>query len=626
MIREFLRNKSGNYALITVFALVPLMGALALGVDYAELTRHRQITLNALDAAGLATARRLAEGATDEEATTYANTFFRANLGAIDTKNVTLNVVLPSATAGGGTLRLYTTMQYDPYFLPVASWMIGKTSGSSQIDFEASSEIRLKNTLEVALVLDNSGSMAEKGKNSSKVRFDLLKDASKQLVDQLASQAQQIKQIDKPVQFSLVPFAASVNIGAGNADAAWMDTTGISPIHHENFDWATMSKSRDDKKYAEYSSASGIWYARGVNWDMTQKDKPLTRFSLYKLMQRSSGANRTVATWSGCVEARPSPYDVDDTAPTTGTPETLFVPMFAPDETDRYDSKNNRSNNDWLDDVLTTSVALDRKKYMPKYFTPTTRGAAPYASNVGPNTSCTTTAITPLTDVSKPAGLTLIKTAIDAMKATGATNVPEGMAWGWRTLSSEAPFTGGRSEIGKGNDKVVIVLTDGANTYYTPEPMATQPYPDANYSGGGNDLAGNKSLYSSLGYAAKPFNGPYSYGRIFLGTDSTINKSNSGFNNTNYSNAMNQHFTKLCENAKLGNVIVMTIALDLDSTKAADKAQMDALKTCSSDSRFRKDDDNPKIPAKLFWNSTGATLSNDFKQIGNELSNLRIIG
>lgn len=28
---------------------------------------------------------------------------------------------------------------------------------------------------------------------------------------------------------------------------------------------------------------------------------------------------------------------------------------------------------------------------------------------------------------------------------------------------------------------------------------------------------------------------------------------------------------------------------------------------------------------KLFWNSTGATLSDDFKAIGNELSNLRIV-
>lgn len=52
---------------------------------------------------------------------------------------------------------------------------------------------------------------------------------------------------------------------------------------------------------------------------------------------------------------------------------------------------------------------------------------------------------------------------------------------------------------------------------------------------------------------------------------------------------------------------------------------MDALKACSSDSRFSKDPTDPSKPLKLFWNSTGATLSDDFKAIGNELSNLRIV-
>ncbi|TIO99079.1 MAG: hypothetical protein E5X72_33625, partial [Mesorhizobium sp.] len=70
-----------------------------------------------------------------------------------------------------------------------------------------------------------------------------LKSAAKQLVDQLSGQAQLMKQISKPVQFSLVPFAASVNIGAANKDAAWMDRDGISPIQHENFDWTTMDQS-----------------------------------------------------------------------------------------------------------------------------------------------------------------------------------------------------------------------------------------------------------------------------------------------------------------------------------------------------------------------------------------------
>ncbi|TGR94661.1 hypothetical protein EN852_037990, partial [Mesorhizobium sp. M2E.F.Ca.ET.209.01.1.1] len=104
-----------------------------------------------------------------------------------------------------------------------------------------------------------------------------------------------------------------------------------------------------------------------------------------------------------------------------------------------------------------------------------------YGSNAGPNTSCSTTAITPLTDVSTSAGATTVKNAIDAMVDVGATNVPEGMAWGWRSVSSASPFTEGRQETERGNDKIVIVLTDGENTYSTVS----------------SDPAGNKSTYAA---------------------------------------------------------------------------------------------------------------------------------
>jgi Flp pilus assembly protein TadG len=635
MIRRFGSDRRGNFALMTVITMVPLMGALAIGVDYTELVRQRQDTLNALDAAGIATAQQIVAGATDATAKAYAKNFFEANLGPVNPANTVLTVTLPNNNAGGGTLKLQADLKYQPYFLPAAAMLLGGTAGNTNVNFSATSEVRLKNTLEVSLVLDNSGSMTELGHGSNKVRFDLLKDAAKQLVDQLAGQAQLMKQVTKPVQFSLVPFAASVNVGAGNASATWMDTTGISPIHHENFDWATMSSSYSSTKYAQ--NVAGVWYAKGNGWDASQKDLPLTRFSLYNQMKRVSACSSknwdgscksnatytydTVASWGGCVESRPYPYNIQDTAASSSAPATLFVPMFAPDETDNTDSSSRPANNNWNADGSTGTDA-ERQRYMPKYFTTGTSVTSAYGMNAGPNTSCSTKAITPLTDVSTTAGATSVKTAIDAMAASGATNVPEGMAWGWRALSSTAPFTEGRSETEKGNDKVLIVLTDGANTYYTPTSVTAQSYSGTNWASGGNDLAGAKAIYSALGYV-KPYNNTYSYGRMFLGTSSSISKTD--YSNANYTKAMNEYFTTLCTNAKTAGVMVMTIALDLDSTNTAEKAQMDALKSCSSDSRFSKDPTDPSKPMKLFWNSTGATLSNDFKAIGNELSNLRIV-
>jgi Flp pilus assembly protein TadG len=637
MLGKFWDDRRGNYMLLTAAVMVPILGSLAVAVDYTVMSQQRQDVLNALDAAGVATARYIAKGASGTAATNYAVDFFQTNLNTVDPKNAALTVLLPADNAGGGTLKLSASMQYKPYFLPAFASLMGSDGGETDLAFSAVSEVQLKNTLEVALVLDNSGSMDYTGSGSGKKRMVLLKDAAKQLVDTLAAEGAQLKQITNPVQFAVVPFAASVNIGPSNKTESWMDLNGISPVHHENFDWTTMPSDR------KVTATNGIYYKKGSGWGAAENQK-VTRLTLYDDLQRitgttqvqtgttstttctGSGSNKkctttttpvystvpvygSYASWQGCVEVRPYPYNVNDAAPTAATPATLYVPMFGPDETDNRDSSNRASENDWWADETTNTSNSYRQKYMPKYFTAAPNGTPAASVSTGPNASCTTTAITPLTDVVSSAGKTKVKAAIDAMASNGATNVPEGLAWGWRALSSIAPFTGGRPESEKGNDKVVIVLTDGANTYYTPSSL------------GYNDLSSNKSIYSAYGYAGKGYNGTTT-GRIFMNT--SVSKTD--YSNGNYTNAMNEHFATLCTNAKAQGIMIMTVSLDLSTSNATEKAQIEALKACASDSRFRRDSANPTKPAKLYWNATGSSLAEKFKEIGEELSNLRIVG
>ncbi|TIO74832.1 MAG: TadE/TadG family protein [Mesorhizobium sp.] len=652
--RRFCRDRHGNYALVTAIAMVPLMGAVAMAVDFSELNRQKQMVLNALDAANFAAARRLAEGATDDQIKAYAVDFFNANLNNVDPATISLDVTLPSNQAGGGLLTMSATLNYHPYFYPASALLVGmgEADANKPVKLDMNSQVRLKNTLEVAMVLDNSGSMSILGTGAGQKRIDLLKQAAKQLVDTLAQQAAQIKQIDKPVQFSIVPFAASVNVGPDNDNASWMDTYGLSPVSNENFDWSTLNAP---DKYAQ--KINGIWYKKGTGWG-EEEGQILTRFELYRDMkvvtshERVAGSKRVVcdeyrdnhtcrrshdeydyvdtygpfASWQGCVEVRPYPYNVDDTPASggpnnTGTsegdPATMFVPMFAPDEPgnhwymtqdpDEPKPVTYGAANSWWNDDPSSTTGKTRQSNMAKYFQPRPMNAPVLGKGAGPNYSCTTTPITPLTDVTNADGLAAVKAAIDLMVPNGNTNVPEGMAWGWRTVSSTEPFTEGRLETERGNDKVVIVLTDGENTYSTVS----------------SDPAGNKSTYAAYGYTGVGYNGT-SVTRLFGGTSSDIGQFN--YTSSNYTAAMNEQMAKLCDNAKAGNIMVMTVALDMSSTDADDKKAMDALKACSSDSRFRKDPADPSKPAKLFWNATGATLSDNFKEIANELSNLRVVG
>jgi Flp pilus assembly protein TadG len=648
MIRKFLRDIRGNYAMMTAIATVPIMGGLALAIDYGQMSRQRQDTLNALDAAGIATAHRILAGAKDDEAKAYAKDFFETNLGSVNPSDATLTVVLPQNNTGGGTLKLTANLKYRPYFFPAFAALIGKANadGSTTLAFDAKSEIRLKNTLEVALVLDNSGSMNETGTGTGQKRITLLKAAAKQLVTTLSNQATMMKQVDKPVQFGLVPFAASVNVAPSSDAQPWMDTTGISPIHHENFDWTKMTFQNDPYKYAEFSG--GVWYKRGKNWGESE-NQPLTRFSLYsditaetdreaipnttrRVCKRlySDGTCREYrdepeysytlgpyASWQGCVEARPWPYNNNDATPTTSEPATLFVPMFAPDEAkhlwrdtnhdgipDLNDNSFGYSNNWWAD--WEDTDATPRQSDMRKYFRVKPYGSSSAGSGYGPNFSCTTNAITPLQDVTILAGKQKIIDAIDAMVPNGNTNVPEGTAWGWRVVSSGEPFTEGRKETERGNDKVVIVLTDGANTYGDL---------------GSTDSANNKSTYAAYGYTGLGYNRTGTT-RLFMDTSSNVGKSN--YSSSNYTRALDEQMQKLCTNAKTTGIIVMTVSLDLSLSDTAEKKAIQALEACASESRFRKNADG--TPKKLYFNATGSDLAEKFKEIADELSNLRIVG
>ena len=262
------------------------------------------------------------------------------------------------------------------------------------------------------------------------------------------------------------------------------------------------------------------WVATGQEWVCTRwRDDGTCR----KGEWRETGyyeeiLSSTYASWQGCVETRPYPYNVNDAPAQGGTantgigfgdPATMFVPMFAPDEPgDRWEVEGTNKDSSAPPTTGGTTARESsgsiRQRNMKKYFDIRPYGATS-SQGSGPNYSCTTTPITPLTDVTTEDGLAAIKTAIDKMAANGNTNVPEGTAWGWRTISSTEPFTEGRPETEKGNDKVIIVLTDGANTYSVPN----------------NDPAGNKSTYAAYGYTGLGYNGTGTT-RMFMGTSGAI--------------------------------------------------------------------------------------------------------
>jgi len=57
-----------------------------------------------------------------------------------------------------------------------------------------------------------------------------------------------------------------------------------------------------------------------------------------------------------------------------------------------------------------------------------------------------------------------VKSQISSLTAASETFIAPGVLWAWRTLSPNAPFSDGAA-YGTGTKKIMILMTDGANTH-----------------------------------------------------------------------------------------------------------------------------------------------------------------
>jgi len=387
------RDTSGDVAVLFAVGLLPLLGLAGGAVDYTLAGGHKVRLQNAVDSATLAATRTVTANSTVAQVTEVVSKYINANtdFGGSVTLDVQLNVAARS-------VKVKATLNHKPYLLPVV--------GISNIPIGAESSSQLGRAyLEVALVLDNSGSMAG-------TRITTLRTASADLMKKVLAMAY----MQGDTKVGIVPFASMVNVGPSNANASWIDGQGQSPIHAENF------------------------------------STPANRLHLYSKM---TGVN-----WAGCVEARPAPYDVTDAPPSNGNPATLFVPSFAPDEPD--EGVWSGFYNSYISDGTCASglgtSALSRQQRVCKYNGATPDQSLANGTRRGPNQLCDSNPIVPLTH----SQITL-STALTAMPAYGGTNLHEGVMWGWRTLSPEPPFTEGRPYSDMQNRKIIVLMTDGAN-------------------------------------------------------------------------------------------------------------------------------------------------------------------
>ena len=537
LIGRLARAREGGVAMMFALALPPICMMGVCGVDIHRASTVRAQLQDALDAAALSAAR--SNETTDAGIRAVGMRALRANLAAF-----------PDVT-------LREAASYTDFDLNADGSVVAK----AEVDVEAlvadmflgdmmtvgvdSTVFRSNYRVEVALVIDNTGSMGSGGK------LEAAQEAAANLVERLAEAAERSVE-EEAVRISLVPFSMTVRVHEGFASRS--NRSGASALG-----WLSRSTSHTGS-----TGETGL-FSTGVD-----------RFAILDTLRIG---------WGGCIESRPYPYDVQDTAPTSGNQSTMFVPYFSPDSPDEDDIPGDNTwqrysyDNDYLNDwqsAVSSSWRFDNNAHRLETWSERLRHSSKYArnrlrsgigTNLGPNQGCGLEPVVRLTE-----DYDQVLESIWDMRATGNTNVPMGLMWGWHTLSPRAPFADGRPYGEERLQKIVILLTDGDNVNST-----TNNPDNSNYSGVG--LIWQQRLGSDVDVGASA---------------------------QRRAARMDERLLELCENMRDQEIMIYTVGVQVSSNA------QNLLRQCATE------DD-------MFYNVTNTGgIESAFDRIAGSIENLRI--
>lgn len=266
-LTRFARHESGSVLPTFALALIPVFTFVGASVDYSRASNVRAHMQSALDATALMVSKDTA-ALTDGTLQTKAAAYFNAQFVSPEAKNV--QVSASYTTEGGSTVLVSASGNVKTHFMGLM--------GITELNFSASSTVKWGNTrLRLALVLDNTGSMASANKLTA------LKTAAQNLLRQV--QAAATKNGD--VYVSIIPFSKNVNVGPGNHGQSWV-----------RWDlWEAKNGSCSRSGYNSRSACQGA----GHTWTPDNHD-----------------------TWNGCITDRDQDEDTTATAPNVATTATLF--------------------------------------------------------------------------------------------------------------------------------------------------------------------------------------------------------------------------------------------------------------------------------------------------------------
>ena len=438
----------GNVAITFALATLPIIATVGFAVDYSHANSVKVAMQSALDSTALMLSK---EAATDTSAQLQQNAvkYFTALFTRPEATNVS---IVASYTSSGGTSLLVNGSAVVPTaLLGIIGYSNITVSGSSTAKWGS-------NMLRVALVLDNTGSMADDGKMTALIS------ATKSLLTQLQSAATN----NGDVYVSIVPFVKDVNLDPSNYNSDyiyWGTAPGPNPNNlgapiqdpmlSDNSSWdanyGTCSISGKSPRSAclQQSSCSISGYntqssCTGAGACSNAAETTLVSCTTKKACSNSKFTTKTscqnnggtwgFGTWTTGVwtSATWTPYAHNDPAHGWNGCVMDRGNSTSPDTTNNYDTNAASPSSS----PLVTSSLYPAEQY-----------------------SCCPQAVMGLNY--NWSGMTSL---VNNMSPNGNTNQAVGLQLGWMSLVGGGPFTVPAMQSGYTYSQVIILLTDGLNT------------------------------------------------------------------------------------------------------------------------------------------------------------------
>lgn len=274
-LTDLVRSRRGNVGATFALALVPILGAMGVAIDYSRASSASARLQVAVDAAALALAKLPAttgQPALNEKALAIIKE-------AMDGSVVAGSLVVNPPDRGTSTLTVKANAKHQITLSSVLSVQPPTIAAESTVTWG-------NTRLRVALVLDVTGSMRDDGKMTA------MKAAAQNLLKQLKDAAIS----DGDVYVSIIPFAKDVN------------AKGLANIE------SYIKWSGDSDTWDENNGTCKRWGGNRTGWVSTSHST--------KASCNQDGYTWTPdahSTWNGCVMDRDRNYDTTNTPPTTSS-------------------------------------------------------------------------------------------------------------------------------------------------------------------------------------------------------------------------------------------------------------------------------------------------------------------